>query len=155
MGLIALYLPVCPKCGTNVQLVETSLAQIIERRLVSSTGEPFLTFVCPGCKHVFQWDRRRSPQLAQMIEPPRIAEAKYPVLFQIKTRCDDSIHRFPVELLALRDSVAKVADCIAEMPQWKLDDLLCPDGHRILLPSMPDRATISSIRMATTSWRPL
>jgi hypothetical protein len=49
------YGALCPHCRYSTALLEITLKEMIRDRQVSTTGEPYLVFVCPRCTKCFEW----------------------------------------------------------------------------------------------------
>jgi hypothetical protein len=95
-----LYHIACPRCGTTFELLDSSLVGIVQNRRESTTGEPFVTFVCGniGCRAAFQYDyqHRGSPpgKFQPMIEEGlHTTKLRSQIRYSTSAGCDDSSRR--------------------------------------------------------------
>jgi hypothetical protein len=134
MNLIPWYVIECTNCKNRIGLLETMLEQIFHGRLWSSTGEPFLTLVCPKCKTWFRYNYEERSPLGEISELPRTPDREYPVLFSLLAECDDSNCNSQIELIAIRDFGTSKEMMRREIPTWKLGGLVCEQGHQVIRP---------------------
>src|ERR1017187_7805947 len=116
-----LYVIPCPRCGTNISLLETNLVGIIRNRRVSTTGEPILTFVCQQCKNCFQWDYHKRKSVGLFPEPPQ--NTAHPVVFSTVAECENGDCEAQVEVIAIRSPGTTREQIDAERPSWRADDI--------------------------------
>lgn len=125
----------CPKCIVYTFQHQTNLAEIVQCRGASTTGAPWITLVCPECKTAFRFDwpnRNQTPGTVMTDEPPQATAMNR---FSVVAGCDGSNCKSQVELVALRPRGTTKEQCLAEMPMWTLDGILCEHGHQVVLPS--------------------
>jgi hypothetical protein len=123
-----LYHIACPHCGSTIALLETSLVKIVRDRRESTTGEPFLTLVCPECKAAFRYDYQHRSTVALIDEGPQTTKLRSQIRFSISAGCDVSNCESRVELIAVRSAQTTRDMCIEEVPSWNLRGLTCANG---------------------------
>jgi len=128
------YSAQCPHCWNNLAPRENTLAEIIQYRQVSSTGEPFLLFVCPECKCCFAWDYRNRKVAGQLDEPFRKGSRPDTSLFSVVAKCDNGNCKEQVELIAIRPYGATADYIREERATWKAEGICCGRGHPIIIP---------------------
>src|ERR1700680_3060166 len=94
------YGTLCPHCRFSTPLREITLKDMIRHRQVSSTGEPFLVFVCPRCTRCFPWNYDLRQALPEM-EALALSRTD-PVWFSIVAKCEKEGCESLTELLAIR-----------------------------------------------------
>lgn len=127
----------CPKCGITTILLETSLSKILQCRQVLQTGDPFLVFVCQGCKAAFRWNYPHRTTVGVIDDGQKTEEYRSQMFYSVVVRCDDNNCDSRLELVAIRPSGSNAKQWQAEMPDWKLDGIFCDNGHQILFPDHP------------------
>jgi hypothetical protein len=133
MNLIPLHTIECPNCTGKIALLETMLEQIVHGRRLSSTGAPFLVFVCTYCKHGFRYNYAERSSWVTMPAPPADPD-NAPIAFFFPIGCADNNCKSHVELIAIRDAGTTEPDVFAEFPRWNLDGIVCENNHPIVLP---------------------
>ena len=136
----------CPLDQVCIALPETILGGIIRNRRASTTGDPFLTLICPACRNAFQFDwknRNVSPCLVPIDE--HLLERE-PVRFSYVVRCDDKNCESRTELIAIRDHRTTEEQCRAEVSTWTVNNILCSRGHQIVNPTPPIEEQLTLFR---------
>jgi hypothetical protein len=135
-----LYRICCPSCGHTIDLLETSLKEIIRVRRLPQTAEPFLVFVCQGCKAAFQYDYQQRVRGAAILEAVQTKQFQSQTWFSVVAGCDHYDHDEEcddslVELLAVRPAgTNRIELSEKELPTWSLSGIHCVNGHPILRP---------------------
>jgi hypothetical protein len=133
-----LYHIPCPHCRHKLELLEDTLVTIFRNRRASTTGAPFLTFVCQECKGVFQFDyqNRATPELTP--EGYLTSVIRLQRCVSVIAECDDSNHKSLVELISIRSAQTTAEQWLAERPQWNLKGVTCEGGHPLLVPPIKE-----------------
>ena len=129
-----LYYIACPHCVETIALLETSLAEIVRCRRESTTGEPFLTFVCQECKAAFQYDYQHRATAGLIDEGPLTAKLRTQKCYSVSTQCGDNNCESRVELIAIRSAQTTTDMYIEERPTWNVGSVECAKGHPLLPP---------------------
>ena len=94
-----------------------------------------LVLSCPECAHVYDY----SDQTPQSVPTPwgeMESRAKSPTVLLVPLECDAEDCDTPLLVIAPRRAGTTKDQILAEVPNWILHDLKCPDGHPILLSRM-------------------
>jgi hypothetical protein len=120
----------CSHCLASIALHETTLEEIIQRRKVSTTGEPYITFLCLECKGVFRFDYRKRRNLPDGdVWSAGALPRTVPHLSSEVLRCGEDNCESRIELVIYRDSAPTLEQLTEERPN--LDGVLCAYGHQI------------------------
>ena len=125
------YFVRCTHCPAHIFLLETTLAEIVQRRQVSTTGDPLVMLVCQECMAVHPFDYRRR-RAAAMSDLPLQTPALF--WFSILAVCDEDNCDFPVELVAIRSHGTTEQQCLEEIPNWQLDGVMRKRWRQISRP---------------------
>jgi hypothetical protein len=126
----------CPRCDWPISLPQTSLVRIIRDRIMSDTDERLLVFVCQECMSAFRCETHK----LALTDTPLQNQVAGRIWFSILAQCDDSNCPFREELITIREPGTTIEQCLAQVSEWKLDGILCDEGHQIVL-TLPDTRT--------------
>jgi hypothetical protein len=128
----AKYFIRCSHCDLTLFLLETSLAEIVQCRRASTTGDPLLTFLCPGCKHANQFDYENRLKKPAILSDEQYQDIEPAFIFVVG--CGDGNCDSQVELIALCDPGTTKEQLWTEIAFWKMDGICCKSGHPIAIP---------------------
>jgi len=130
------YVFLCKHCPHTIQLPAQTLGHIFQNPTSQSTNVHSVGVVCPECKHVAKYSlRKNSPDR----RPDDRAEVSAPILETVSLtplRCEEENCKFPLPLFAQWSETTTVASRTADTKLWRVDGLLCQEGHPIKHPQV-------------------
>src|ERR1700736_4163366 len=125
----------CKECYRFFVFRLSTPASKYTHQVTSQRETPRLVLSCPECTHVYDY----SDQTPQSVPTPwgeLESRAKIPTAFSVLLECDREDCDRSLLAIAPRKAGTTKGDFLAEVPNWILHDLKCPDGHPIVLSRM-------------------
>ena len=84
---------------------------------------------------MFPWNYPLRKAEGVIDEGPKTAEYRSQMSYGIAAECDGSNCDSLVELIAIRPAGTSEEQTTAEIPEWKIEGILCENGHQIVRPN--------------------
>ena len=134
MTPLMVYRIECPTCFERIVVLGTNLGEIVRHPRGWRKAAAQLVLVCQHCRIPFLYEYRPFGGSGWTDAPLQELSELYPIGFALTAECDDSNCMSRVELIAFRSPDTTQQDVSKEAAGWKLEGILCPNGHQILPP---------------------